>query len=95
MEDGKLYMIECSPDCVFAYCSRGMVSTSFYICVGSIGTIHLSDRHMIYGESGNAPSIPADEHARNRFNTILAQHGYKWNESNKVLFKDGRVLESW
>ena len=75
MKDGKLYMTKVNHDCVFAYCDRGIVSTSFYICVGSLGDIYVSDSSSIYGAAGDAPSLPADERAIRRFNTILAQNG--------------------
>lgn len=90
MIDGEIYALDDSPDCVFAYCERGRCSTSFYIGVYSwTEGVKVSSQDRIYGMAGDSSSHLATEYDRERFYRILDENGYKWNQENKVIVKDG------
>lgn len=90
MIDGEIYALDESPRCVFAYCERGRCRTSFYIGVcSSSDHVEVSNRSSILGMSANSPSHLATEQERERFHRVLKEHGYKWNQANKVIIKNG------
>ena len=90
MIDGEIYALDHAPRCVFAYCDRGSCVTSFYIGVCSCSDhVEVSNRGIIFGMAANSSSHLATEHERERFYRILDEHGYKWNQENKVIIKNG------
>lgn len=90
MIDGEIYTLSDSPSCVFAYCERGSCSTSFYIGVYSWRDgVKVSSQGRIYGMAGDSDSHLATEQERERFHRVLDENGYKWNQTNKVIIKDG------
>lgn len=90
MIDGEIYALDNAPRCVFAYCERGSCSTSFYIGVCSHSDhVEVSSRSLIAGMSSNSPSHLATEQERERFHRVLEGNGYKWNQANKVIIKNG------
>lgn len=93
MIDGEIYSVEGYPNCVFAYCKRGGFSTAFYIGVHSSGTIGISQSDLIYGMHGNLQAILANETQRERFRSILERNGYKWNQANKLIIKNGEIIK--
>jgi hypothetical protein len=50
--------------------------------------VEVSNRSSILGMSANSPSHLATEQERERFHRVLKEHGYKWNQANKVIIKD-------
>lgn len=93
MIDGEIYSVEGYPNCVFAYCERGGFSTAFYIGVHSSGTIGISERYCIRGMHGNSRAVLANETQRERFRSILERSGYKWNQANKLIIKNGEIIK--
>ena len=89
MIDGEIYALDDRPSCVFAYCERGSCRTSFYIGVCSSDHVEVSHRGIIAGMSSNSPSHLATEQERERFHRFLKENGYKWNQANKVIIKNG------
>ena len=90
MIDGEIYALDDAPRCVFAYCERGRCRTSFYIGVCSSSEhVEVSDQGIIKGMSSDSPSHLATEQERERFHRVLEENGYKWNQANKVIIKDG------
>ena len=90
MIDGEIYALDHAPRCVFAYCERGNCRTSFYIGVCSCSDhVQVSHRCRIAGMSANSPSHLATEQERERFYRLLEENGYKWNQANKVIIKNG------
>lgn len=91
MIDGEIYALDHAPRCVFAYCERGSCRTSFYIgvCSHSPDHIEVSSRETIKGMSSNSPSHLATEQERERFHRVLKENGYKWNQTNKVIIRNG------
>lgn len=90
MIDGEIYALDDAPRCVFAYCDRGRCRTSFYIGVCSRSDhVEVSHRSCIAGMSSNSPSHLATEQERERFHRVLKENGYKWNQANKVIIKNG------
>ena len=90
MIDGEIYALDYEPRCVFAYCERGSCRTSFYIGVcSSSDHVEVSNRSLIAGMAVNEPSHLATEQERERFHRVLKANGYKWNQANKVIIKNG------
>lgn len=81
MIDGEIYTVSHDSNMVFAYCERGTCETSFYICV-----------YRIWGASGDSSSHLATEEERERFHRVLKEKGYKWNQANKVIIKNGTEI---
>lgn len=94
MIDGEIYALDDLPRCVFAYCERGSCRTSFYIgvCSSSPDRVVISDISIIKGMSSNSPSHLATEQERERFHRVLEENGYKWNQTNKVIIRNGTEL---
>lgn len=92
MIDGELYMLDENNSCVFAYCERGRYKTSFYIGVTSWNYVAVSRASEIRTMATDKPCSPANRTAKERFNNLHAQKGYKWNAENKIIFKDGEVI---
>jgi hypothetical protein len=95
MIDGEIYTLICDLNTTFAYCAHGTCKTSFYICVHRIGgedTLAVSSRRCIRGAAGNLLSYLATERERERFHRILKENGYKWNQANKVIIKNGTEI---
>lgn len=94
MIDGEIYALDYNNKCVFAYCERGSCKTSFYIGCTTMGNVIVSTSSCIRGMSSNSPSHLADETERERFNSLLARKGCRWNKLNKVIIKDdGEVIK--
>ena len=91
MIDGEIYALDDRPRCVFAYCERWSCRTSFYIgvCSSSADHVEVSHRSRIAGMSSDSPSHLATEQERERFHRVLQENGYKWNQANKVIIKNG------
>ena len=90
MIDGEFYALDSAPRCVFAYCDRGGCRTSFYIgCCSCSERVEVSFQGRIYRMSGDSDSHLATEQERERFHRVLDENGYKWNQTNKVIIKDG------
>jgi hypothetical protein len=92
MIDGEIYALNNDSNVVFAYCERGTCKTSFYICVYRMyGEDKVAESHsgFIRGASGDSSSHLATEQERERFHRVLKEHGYKWNQANKVIIKNG------
>lgn len=91
MIDGEIYALDHNPRCVFAYCERGSCKTSFYIgvCSPSQDIVKVSNRSQIYGMASNSPSHLATEQELERFHRVLEENGYKWNQTNKVIIRNG------
>ena len=93
MIDGEIYALDNSSRCVFAYCERGSCRTSFYIGVCSCSDhVKVSHRGRIAGMSANSPSHLATEQERERFHRVLKENGYKWNQANKVIIRNGTEI---
>ena len=92
MIDGEIYALDYSPLCVFAYCERGGYTTSHYIGVLTGGDVSVSHTDCIYGMSSNSPSHLANDDERERFHSKLAAKGYRWNQANKVIIKNGDCI---
>ena len=93
MIDGEIYALDNASRCVFAYCERGSCRTSFYIGVCSYSDrVQVSYRGCIAGMSANSPSHLATEQERERFHRLLEENGYKWNQANKVIIKNGTEI---
>lgn len=93
MIDGEIYALDYASRCVFAYCDRGSCRTSFYIGVCSCSDhVEVSSRSRIAGMSANSPSHLATEQERERFHRVLKENGYKWNQANKVIIKNGTEI---
>lgn len=93
MIDGEIYALNNAPKCVFAYCERGSYRTSFYIGVcSSSERVEVSRRSMIAAMLGDSPSHLATEQERERFHRVLKENGYKWNQANKVIIKNGTEI---
>lgn len=93
MIDGEIYALDNASRCVFAYCERGICRTSFYIGVCSCSDrVEVSHRGRIAGMSANSPSHLATEQERERFHRVLKENGYKWNQANKVIIKNGTEI---
>lgn len=93
MEDGKIYALNRSPNCIFAYCERGGYATSFYIGVTSTGDVYCSSIGCIRGMATNDPSTLANQEQRERFFNKLKDAGYHYNEENKAVFQNGIKLK--
>ena len=94
MIDGEIYVVQSATDCVFAYCERGMCSTSFYIGVGRYGgRVYISSSSRIYGMCGTMETRLANESERERFFTQISRAGYYYSVQNKAVFKDGRRIK--
>jgi hypothetical protein len=92
MIDGEIYTLSNDSNIVLAYCERGTCKTSFYICVYRIGRedkVAVSRSSCISGASGDSSSHLATEQERERFHSVLKENGYKWNQANKIIIKDG------
>lgn len=92
MIDGEIYTVGHDSNIVFAYCERGTCTTSFYICCYHLygeDRVIVSNRSCIRGAFGNSFSNLATEQERERFHRVLKENGYKWNQANKVIIKDG------
>ena len=93
MIDGEIYALDNASRCVFAYCERGNCLTSFYIGVCSFSDhVEVSHRSRIAGMSGDSPSHLATEQERERFHRVLKENGYKWNQANKVIIRNGTEI---
>lgn len=95
MIDGEIYALDYDPKCVFAYCERGTCKTSFYICVYRMhgeDKIAESRSCCIRGANGDLSSHLATEQERERFHRVLKENGYKWNQANKVIIKNGTEI---
>lgn len=95
MIDGEIYTINHFEDMTFAYCERGTCKTSFYICVYRYGRedkIAVLSHRCIRGARGDSSSHLATEQERERFHCVLKENGYKWNQANKVIIKDGTEI---
>ena len=92
MIDGKLYALEQSPNCVFAYCELGSCTTAFYIGVCTSGDVEISRLPLIRGMANNSATTEANEAQRRRFFTLIKEKGYHYNEANKAVFKDGERI---
>ena len=93
MIDGEIYALDNSPRCVFAYCDRGSCRTSLYLGVCSCSDhVEVSSRSRIAGMAANSPSHLATEQERERFHRVLKENGYKWNQANKVIIRNGTEI---
>lgn len=94
MIDGEIYALDNAPRCIFAYCERGGCRTSFYIgvCSCSVDHVEVSHRSLIAGMAANSPCHLATEQERERFHRVLKEKGYKWNQANKVIIKNGTEI---
>ena len=95
MIDGEIYTLSNDSNVVFAYCERGTCKTSFYICCYRMcceDKIAVSSRHWIRGASGDSSSHLATQQERERFHRVLKENGYKWNQANKVIIKNGTEI---
>lgn len=92
MEDGKIYSLNRSPNCIFAYCERGGYATSYYIGVTSFGEVYCSSIGRIRGMAANNPSTLANPAQRERFFSKLKDAGCHYNEENKAVFQNGIKL---
>ena len=93
MIDGEIYALDNAPRCVFAYCERGSCMTSFYIGVCSCSDhVEVSHRSRIAGMSADSPRHLATRQERERFHRVLKENGYKWNQVNKIIIKDGTEI---
>ena len=92
MIDGEIYALNNDSNVVFAYCERGTCKTSFYICCyrwSGEDKIVESRSGFIRGANGDSSSHLATEQERERFHRLLEEKGYKWNQANKVIIKNG------
>ena len=95
MIDGEIYTLCHDSNVVFAYCERGTCKTSFYICCYRMyGEDKVEKSHigLIRGVSGDSSSHLATEQERERFHRVLKENGYKWNQANKVIIKNGTEI---
>lgn len=95
MIDGEIYTLCHDSNVVFAYCERGICKTSFYICCYRVcgeDKIAESRSTCICGASGDSSSHLATEQERERFHRILKEKGYKWNQANKIIIKNGTEI---
>lgn len=92
MIDGEIYTLSNDSNVVFAYCERGTCKTSFYICVYRMfggDKVAVSCSCCIRGANCDYSSHLANEQERERFHRVLKENGYKWNQANKVIIKNG------
>lgn len=95
MIDGEIYTVGHDSNMVFAYCERGTCTTSFYVCAYRYGredNVAVSSRSCIRGALGDSFSHLATEQERERFHRVLKENGYKWNQANKVIIKNGTEI---
>lgn len=95
MIDGEIYTLDCDQKNIFAFCERGTCKTSFYICVYCYcGEDRIADSRsgFIRGVRGDSPSHLATEQERERFHRVLKENGYKWNQANKVIIRNGTEI---
>lgn len=95
MIDGEIYTLSHDSNMVFAYCERGTCKTSFYICCyryGGEDKVVVSSCRCIRGACGDSSSHLATEQERERFHCVLKENGYKWNQANKVIIKNGTEI---
>lgn len=95
MIDGEIYTVSHDSNMVFAYCERGTCKTSFYVCAYRYGRedkVVVSSRSYIRGAYGDSSSHLATEQERARFHRVLKENGYKWNQANKVIIKNGTEI---
>ena len=92
MIDGEIYALNNDSNVVFAYCERGTCKTSFYICCYRMyceDKVAVSSRSLIRGACADTSSHLATEQEKERFHRVLKENGYKWNQANKVIIKNG------
>jgi hypothetical protein len=92
MIDGEIYALNNDSNVVFAYCERGTCKTSFYICCYHMfgeDKVAVSNSYCIRGAASDSSSHLATEQERERFHRVLKENGYKWNQANKIIIKDG------
>lgn len=95
MIDGEIYTVSNDARITFAYCERGTCKTSFYICCYRMydrDKVAVSSRSIIRGACADASSNLATEQERERFHRVLKENGYRWNQANKVIIKNGTEI---